>query len=284
MPFAGITPAPSQEKGQDLFPTGNWRAIRPVYRDKMPPCNNACGTNEKIQGYLDLVKRGKYLDAYALIKEDMPFPSVTGRVCYHPCEQACNRGKYDEAISIRAVERFLGDLGQALPHDVVKAGPPNGKKVAVVGSGPAGHSAAYQLARLGYAVTILEKSPKAGGLNRGGIPDWVLPQDVLDREIERLVELGHHDQDQHRGRQGRHLGRPEERTTTPASWPSASPSRTACAPRAKTRTACSTGCRSCATSAWARRRSSWARASPSSAAATPRSTARAKRSGRAPRK
>ena len=190
VPFAGITPAPTQQKGQDLFPTGNWRAIRPVYRDKMPPCNNACGTNEKIQGYLDLVKRGKYLDAYALIKEDMPFPSVTGRVCYHPCEQACNRGKYDEAISIRAVERFLGDLGQALPRDVVKAGPPNGKKVAVVGSGPAGHSAAYQLARLGYEVTILEKSPKAGGLNRGGIPDWVLPQDVLDREVERLVELG----------------------------------------------------------------------------------------------
>src|SRR6476619_2172503 len=190
VPFAGITPAPTQQKGQDLFPTGNWRAIRPVYRDKMPPCNNACGTNEKIQGYLDLVKRGKYLDAYALIKEDMPFPSVTGRVCYHPCEQACNRGKYDEAISIRAVERFLGDLGQALPRDIVKAGAPNGKKVAVVGSGPAGHSAAYQLARLGYAVTIFEKSPKAGGLNRGGIPDWVLPQHVLDREIERLFEFG----------------------------------------------------------------------------------------------
>jgi NADPH-dependent glutamate synthase beta subunit-like oxidoreductase len=190
VPFAGITPAPSQDKGQNLFPTGNWRAIRPVYRDKLPPCNNACGTNEKIQGYLDLLKRGKYLDAYALIKEDMPFPSVTGRVCYHPCEAACNRGKYDEAISIRAVERFLGDLGQSLKQDVVKPGKPNGKKVAVVGSGPAGHSAAYQLARLGYKVTILEKSPKAGGLNRGGIPDWVLPQHVLDREIERLIELG----------------------------------------------------------------------------------------------
>jgi NADPH-dependent glutamate synthase beta subunit-like oxidoreductase len=190
VPFAGITPAPSQDTGQTLFPTGNWRSIRPVYRDKMPPCNNACGTNEKIQGYLDLVKRGKYLDAYALIKEDMPFPSITGRVCYHPCEQACNRGKHDEAISIRAVERFLGDLGQALAKDVVKAGTPKGKKVAVVGSGPAGHSAAYQLARLGYEVTMLEKSPKAGGLNRGGIPDWVLPQQVLDREIERLEELG----------------------------------------------------------------------------------------------
>jgi len=190
VPFAGITPAPTQKKGQDLFPTGNWRSIRPVYRDKMPPCNNACGTNEKIQGYLDLVKRGKYLDAYALIKEDMPFPSVTGRVCYHPCEQACNRGKHDEAISIRAVERFLGDLGQALAKDVVKPGKATGKKVAVIGSGPAGHSAAYQLARLGHTVTILEKSPKAGGLNRGGIPDWVLPQHVLDREIERLIELG----------------------------------------------------------------------------------------------
>ena len=190
VPFAGITPAPTQQKGQDLFPTGNWRAIRPVYRDKMPPCNNACGTNEKIQGYLDLVKRGKYLDAYALIKEDMPFPSVTGRVCYHPCEQACNRGQHDEAISIRAVERFLGDLGQALAQDVVAAGPSNGLTVAIVGSGPAGHSAAYQLARLGYDVTILERSPKAGGLNRGGIPDWVLPQAILDREIERLVELG----------------------------------------------------------------------------------------------
>src|SRR5208337_2296234 len=190
VPFAGITPAPSQDKGQDLFPTGNWRSIRPVYRDKLPPCNNACGTNEKIQGYLDLVKRGKYLDAYALIKEDMPFPSVTGRVCYHPCEQACNRGKYDEAISIRAVERFLGDLGQALKHDVVKAGKPNGKKVAIVGSGPAGHSAAYQLARMGYKVTILEKSPRPGGLNRGGIPVWVLPPDILDREIERLEQMG----------------------------------------------------------------------------------------------
>src|SRR4029078_97308 len=114
----------------------------------------------------------------------------TGRVCHPPCEQACKRGQYDEAISIRAVERFLGDLGQALPKDVVTAGQPNGKKVAVVGSGPAGHSAAYQFARLGYKVTILEKSPKAGGLNRGGIPDWVLPQHVLDREIERLVGLG----------------------------------------------------------------------------------------------
>ena len=210
VPFAGITPAPSQEKGQDLFPTGNWRAIRPVYRDKMPPCNNACGTNEKIQGYLDLVKRGKYLDAYALIKEDMPFPSVTGRVCYHPCEQACNRGKYDEAISIRAVERFLGDLGQALPRDVVKAGPPNGKKVAVVGSGPAGHSAAYQLARLGYAghdfreVAEGRRAEPRRHSRLGASAGRARSRDRAPRRAR------HHDQDQHRGGQGRHLGRPEE--------------------------------------------------------------------------
>ena len=106
----------------------------------------------------------------------MPFPSVTGRVRYLLCEQACNRGQYDEAISIRAVERFLGDLGQALARDVVKAGTPNGKKVAVVGSGPAGHSAAYQLARLGYKVTILEKSPKAADSIAAAYPTGFCPR------------------------------------------------------------------------------------------------------------
>jgi len=281
IPFAGITPAPTQEKGQDLFPTGNWRSIRPVYRDKLPPCNNACGTNEKIQGYLDLVKRGKYLDAYALIKEDMPFPSVTGRVCYHPCEQACNRGKYDEAISIRAVERFLGDLGQALARDVVKPGTPNGKKVAVVGSGPAGHSAAYQLARLGYKVTILEKSPKAGGLNRGGIPDWVLPQDVLDREIERLVEIGV--EIKTNVEVGKDIAWDDlKKNLTPVCWPSASLIRTVREPRARIRTASFTDFPSFATSAWAHQRSRWALESPSSAVETPRSTAPAKPCAKAP--
>ncbi len=159
----------------------------------MTPCNNACGTNEKIQGYLDLVKRGKYLDAYALIKEDMLVSVGHGAACcYHPCEQACNRGKYDLShLHSAPSSRFLwrswagAKEGRGEGRDAQRQ-----VKVAVVGSGPAGHSAAYQLARLGYQVTIFEKSPKAGGLNRGGIPDWVLPQDVLDREIERLLELG----------------------------------------------------------------------------------------------
>ncbi|HLY66876.1 MAG TPA: FAD-dependent oxidoreductase, partial [Chloroflexota bacterium] len=190
VPFAGVTPAPTQQRGQDLFPTGNWRTVRPVYRDKKPPCNHACPAGERIQGYLDLVKDKKYLEAYALIKEDMPFPSITGRVCYHPCETACNRGDYDDALGIHCVERFLGDYGQSLPDDVVRKKADRPERVAVIGSGPAGLSAAYQLAREGYQVTVFEGQDKPGGLLRGGMPEFVLPEAVLDKEIERIEALG----------------------------------------------------------------------------------------------
>lgn len=192
LPFAGVTPAPTEKDGQKLFPTGNWRFYRPVYRDKTPPCNHACPTGEKIQKYLDYVKHGRYLEGYLTILEDNPMPSVTGRVCYHPCETACNRGRHDEPIAIRSVERFLGDFGLALAEDPLKDMLPElgGQHVAVVGSGPGGLAAAYHLRRRGYRVTIFEALGRPGGMLRGGVPHWHLPAEILDAEIQKIVGLG----------------------------------------------------------------------------------------------
>ena len=122
LPIAGVTPPPTEKDGQRLFPTGNFRFFRPVYRDKTPPCNHACPTGEQIQKYLDYVKHGRYLDGYLTILQDNPMPSVTGRVCYHPCETACNRAEHDEPIGIRGVERFLGDFGLNLAEQPGQAG------------------------------------------------------------------------------------------------------------------------------------------------------------------
>ncbi len=192
LPLAGVTPAPTEEAGQVLFPTGNFRFFRPVYRDKTPPCNHACPTGEQIQKYLDFVKHERFLDGYLTIMEDNPMPSVTGRVCYHPCEGACNRKDHDEPIGIRNVERFLGDFGLQLAEDPIKKTLPstNGKHVAVVGSGPGGLGCAYHLRRLGYRVTILEALSKPGGMLRGGIPHWHLPEDVLNAEVAKIENLG----------------------------------------------------------------------------------------------
>jgi NADPH-dependent glutamate synthase beta subunit-like oxidoreductase len=192
LPIAGVTPPPTEKEGQRLFPTGNFRFFRPVYKDKTPPCNNACPTGEQIQKYLDFVKHERYLDGYLTIMEDNPMPSVTGRVCYHPCETACNRAEHDEPIGIRSVERFLGDYGLDLPEEPVKAPLPplNGTTIAIVGSGPAGLAAAYHLRRLGYSSVIFEALGKPGGMLRAGIPHWHLPEEILDAEIAKLLSLG----------------------------------------------------------------------------------------------
>lgn len=192
LPLAGVTPAPTEEAGQVLFPTGNFRFYRPVYKDKTPPCNHACPTGEQIQKYLDFVKHERFLDGYLTIMEDNPMPSVTGRVCYHPCEGACNRKDHDEPIGIRNVERFLGDFGLELAEDPIKDNLPatNGKHVAVVGAGPGGLACAYHLRRLGYRITILEALSKPGGMLRGGIPHWHLPEDVLNSEVDKIEGLG----------------------------------------------------------------------------------------------
>jgi NADPH-dependent glutamate synthase beta subunit-like oxidoreductase len=192
LPIAGVTPPPTEADGQRLFPTGNFRFFRPVYRDKMPPCNNACPTGEQIQRYLDFVKHDRFLDGYLTILEDNFMPSVTGRVCYHPCETACNRAEHDEPIGIRSVERFLGDFGLQLEKNpITPTLPPlNGKTVAIVGSGPGGLACAYHLRRRGYASVIFEAMSKPGGMLRGGIPHWHLPEEVLDAEIAKLIGLG----------------------------------------------------------------------------------------------
>jgi formate dehydrogenase (NADP+) beta subunit len=192
LPIAGVTPPPTEKDGQRLFPTGNFRFFRPVYRDKMPPCNHACPTGEQIQKYLDFVKHDRFLDGYLTILEDNFMPAVTGRVCYHPCETACNRAAHDEPIGIRSVERFLGDFGlQLRGNPIIDTLPPlNGKTVAIVGSGPGGLACAYHLRRRGYRSVIFEAMAKPGGMLRGGIPHWHLPEEVLDAEIAKLLSLG----------------------------------------------------------------------------------------------
>ena len=169
--------------------TGSWRNERPVYVDLLPPCNHACPAGENIQAWLYLAEEGDYEAAWRQLMADNPFPAVEGRVCYHPCETACNRGQLDEAVNIHAVERFLGDEAQKQGWKV-EAGAPTGKHVLVVGAGPSGLSAAYHLRRLGHDVTVHDAGPMAGGMMRFGIPKYRLPRDILDGEIARIVDMG----------------------------------------------------------------------------------------------
>ena len=170
--------------------TGSWRTSRPVYVDRLPPCNNACPAGENIQGWLFHAESGNYEKAWRALVENNPMPAVMGRVCYHPCEGACNRRHIDESVGINSVERFLGDeaIKQGWKFDVPEVS--SGERVLVVGAGPAGLSAAYQLARLSHAVTIFEAGLHAGGMMRFGIPKYRLPRDVLDAEIRRILDLG----------------------------------------------------------------------------------------------
>jgi 2-oxoacid:acceptor oxidoreductase delta subunit (pyruvate/2-ketoisovalerate family) len=170
--------------------TGAWRTSRPVYVDRLPPCNHACPAGENVQAWLFHAEAGDYEAAWRALTRDNPLPAIMGRVCYHPCESACNRAQLDTAVGINSVERFLGD--EAIRRGWTFASPANetGKRVLVVGAGPSGLSAAYHLRRMGHTVEIYEAGPVPGGMMRFGIPKYRLPRDVLDAEVARILDMG----------------------------------------------------------------------------------------------
>ncbi len=160
-----------------------------MYVDLLPPCNAGCPAGENIQGWLAQVQAGQHERAWRILVDDNPFAAIHGRVCYHPCETSCNRASLDSAVSIHAVERFLGDLATERGWLFDPPSVRTGKRVLVVGGGPSGLSAAYHLARLGHEVEIRDAGAEPGGMMRYGIPAYRLPRDVLSREVERIAAL-----------------------------------------------------------------------------------------------
>jgi len=170
--------------------TGSWRYAKPVFLERIAPCNEACPLGEDIDTVMFLNSQERFIEAYQKIREENPFPGICGRVCIHPCEGACSRRSFDEAVSIRGLERFVAD--RAREKDVA-AGAPNrktGRKIGIIGGGPAGLSCAYFSALLGHQVTVFEVEARPGGMLRQAIPEYRLPTNVLDWEIEQVLSLG----------------------------------------------------------------------------------------------
>jgi NADPH-dependent glutamate synthase beta subunit-like oxidoreductase/ferredoxin len=182
---------PHSSASTELNKTGSWRYVRPFYDEKTSPCSAACPLGEDIARIEHLVSQNLIAEARQTILIENPFPAVCGRVCFHYCESACNRAQLDEPIAIRHLERFLGDMlisnKQMAPLEAL---PANGKKVAIAGAGPAGLAAAYFLSLLGYRCEVYEATAAPGGILRWGIPTYRLPQDVVEKEIRRIEELG----------------------------------------------------------------------------------------------
>jgi heterodisulfide reductase subunit A-like polyferredoxin len=157
----------------------------------IPPCRDACPTGQRAQGYIALIREGRYEDAMRVIKEDNPFPGICGRICNHRCEDDCNRNLVDQPLSIANLKRFVTDQVYNQPYI-----PPDplpyqfGEKVAIIGAGPCGLTAAKDLRKLGYPITIFEALPVAGGMLRVGVPDYRLPPLIVDREVREIIDLG----------------------------------------------------------------------------------------------
>ena len=166
--------------------TGNWATEQPKRRQMIPPCNHICPAGNNVQGFLNALARNEPDEALEILLRSTPFPSICGRACPAPCMEACNRIELDGAVNVRQLERYAGDHGQVTPKPLAE----RDERIAVVGSGPAGLTAAYHLARFGYRVNVFESGPEIGGLLRSGIPEFRLPEDVVAREIDRILALG----------------------------------------------------------------------------------------------
>ncbi len=170
--------------------TGSVRKQKPVYTDLLPPCNHACPAGENIQSWLALAQAGEFEAAWQVLMEDNPMPAVTGRVCYHPCEDNCNRTDIDTPVNIHAVERFLGDEALKQHWKINSPLKSSGKRILIIGAGPSGLSAAYHLTRLGHYAEIREAGPLAGGMMHFGIPAYRLPRLELENEVEKIRQYG----------------------------------------------------------------------------------------------
>jgi heterodisulfide reductase subunit A-like polyferredoxin len=162
-----------------------------IEKKGIAPCRDACPAGQRAQGYIALIREGRYADALRVIKEDNPFPGICGRICNHRCELACNRNLVDEPLNIHALKRFVADWAFAKDREPVQRLPQTRpQRVAVIGAGPCGLTAAKDLVALGYSVTVFEALPVAGGMLRVGVPEYRLPSAIVDREVQDIVDLG----------------------------------------------------------------------------------------------